>query len=402
VKEAKMVGTYRYMTREVEQWMKVMGPLCPVMTIMGPRQAGKTQLIKEYFPNLPYYDFEDDDTRALVKKNVIGFVRENINGAIFDEFQFVPEVTKALKVVSDELIREAHKRGESSVPVRFVITGSHNYLHNDNITETMVGRTSVIEMLSMTAGELNLNDPFELMFKGGYPILYVNGETPETFFPRYVNTYLEREIRLLHEIEDLTQFRFFMGLCAQNVGQIINYETMTSQIGIKMTTLRKWLSLLEATYITFMALPYHENYGKVISHRPKLYFYDTGLAAYLIGLKFKEEIPEDPDLKGKLFENLVMSEIKKKLLSKNRMIENMYFWNVTGEGGYEVDLLLGRKNKLKAIEIKSGDTFDPWWMVNAGKLEQLVEAKKYVIYSGPTQEVEGGMAVNFKDVAILL
>jgi predicted AAA+ superfamily ATPase len=402
LKEAKMAEKYRYMTREVEEWMKVMGPLCPVMTIMGPRQAGKTQLIKECFAHLPYYDFEDDETRAMVKKNVIQFVRENINGAIFDEFQYIPEVTRALKVVSDELIREAHMRGEASVPVRFVITGSHNYLYNDKITETMVGRTSIIEMMSMTASELNVDNSFELMFKGGYPILYVNGETPETFFPKYVNTYLQREIRLLHNIGDLKQFRFFMGLCAQNVGNILNYETMTSAIGIKMNTLQKWLSLLEATYIIFTSPPYHENYGKVISHRPKLYFYDTGLAAYLMGIKSISRIEKNPDFKGKLFENLVISDVKKKLLSKNRMLDETYFWNVTGKQGYEIDLLLGNADELKAIEIKSSDTFDPWWMGNAGKLEKLVDTQKYVIYAGPTQEVEGGMAVNFKDVGILL
>ncbi len=382
--------------------MKVMGPLCPVMSIMGPRQAGKTALIRNTFPHLKYFDFEDIPTREMVQKDITGFVRAHIEGAIFDEFQYIPEITQVMKVVSDELIWEAHRRGEVSVPVRFLLTGSHNYLYNDKIIETMVGRTSIIEMMSMTSGELMGNDVFDLMFKGGYPILYVNGETPETFFPKYVNTYLQREIRRLHNIGDLKQFRFFMGLCAQNVGNILNYETMTTTIGIKMPTLMKWLSLLEATYIIFTAPPYHENYGKVISHRPKLYFYDTGLAGYLMGIKSKSMIEKTPDFKGKLFENLVMSDIKKKLLSKNKMLDETYFWNVTGNQGYEIDLLLGNAYDLKAIEIKSSDKYDPWWINHISKFDKLENARKYVIYTGPTQDVEGGKAVNFRDVGLIL
>ena len=235
-----MSDPYPYIHRECESWLKTMTALNPILSVMGPRQAGKTKLIREYFPHLPYYDLEDIAVREKIIKDPMGFVRAHIEGVIVDEFHYIPALASAFKTVADELIWDARKQGIVSVPSRFIITGSHNYLLAGDVKETMVGRVAIIDLPPMTASEIGMFDTAELMFKGGYPILHINGEIPQTFFPKYIRSYLEREVRDIHNIKDLVKFQDFMQMCASMSGKVIDEGLMANQMGVTTPTIKNW------------------------------------------------------------------------------------------------------------------------------------------------------------------
>ncbi len=352
-----------YITREIESWMNVQSKNYPIMSVMGPRQSGKTEMIKEYFPELPYYDLEDEDTFNMISKDPNRFVRDKcIEGAIFDEFHYLPQLTQILKTVADQLRAKERQKGNVSLPTRFVLTGSHNYLMDEHIKETMTGRAAIIKLLPFTLQESGCKDPFEAMYKGGYPVLYVNGQIPKTFFPAYIENYLNREVRDIHGIKDLLKFQEFMEICASLTGNFFDYETVGSALGMTRKKLDEWLMVLYASHIIFFARGYNKSVMNKMKKNHKLYFYDTGLCASLTRkVKSPEYIKVNPELKGKLFENLVFSEIWKKNAIQGEYLDSAYFWNITGKGGYEVDIIMEGMMRLKAIEIKSSDKFDPHW-----------------------------------------
>ncbi len=394
------ISDKRYIIREVQAWMDVQTKHYPILSVMGPRRAGKTELIRKYFPHLPYYDLEEDDNFEMISKNPNRFVRDHcMEGAIFDEFHYIPDLTRILKTVSDELLNAAHERDEMAVPTRFVLTGSHNYLFDEKIKETMTGRAAIIKLLPLTLQESGCKDPYDAMYKGGYPILYVNGETPAGFFPAYIQNYLDREVRHIHGIKDLLKFQEFMQICASLAGNFFDYETVGSALGMTRKKLDAWLMVLYSSYIIFFATGYNKSVLKAMNKGHKLYFYDTGLCASLIrGIENPQDIKNSPNIRGKLFENLVFSEIWKKNFIKGRHLNPADFWNITGKDAYEVDMIMERAGRLKAIEIKSGDTFHSRWFDNMQKHPDLVAADKFVVYTGPTMDVEGGRALNFCDL----
>ncbi len=394
------ISDKRYIIREVQAWMDVQTKHYPILSVMGPRRSGKTELIRKYFPHLPYYDLEEDHNFEMISKNPNRFVRDKcMDGVIFDEFHYIPELTRILKTVSDELLEEAHQKDQMALPTRFVLTGSHNYLFDAKIKETMVGRAALIKLLPLTLQESGCKNPFEAMYKGGYPILYVNGQIPESFFPDYIQNYLEREVKTVHGIEDLRTFRKFMEICASMTGQFFDYQKVGSVLELSKETLSKWLTILYSSYIIFFAGPYYKSTIARFANKDKLYFYDTGLAAALMkDIDRPEDIEENDDARGKLFENMIFSEMWKKNFIKGRYLDPASFWNITGPGGYEVDMIIKRAGKLKAIEIKSGNKFDPKWFANMQKHKDLREAEKFVVYTGPTMDVEGGRALNFCDL----
>jgi predicted AAA+ superfamily ATPase len=263
----------------------------------------------------------------------------------------------------------------------------------------MTGRVAIIKLLPLTIQESKETDPYTLMYKGGYPILYVNGEIPRSFFPAYIQNYLEREVKTVHGIEDLRTFRKFMEICAYLAGNFFDYDTVCRTLDVKKKTVDKWLTVLYSSYIIFFASPYYKSTMAKFSNKDKLYFYDTGLCTSLMSkAKSPEHIQENPILRGQLFENLVFSEIWKKNFIHGEYLDPAYFWNIKGEGGYEVDMIMEGVKNLKAIEIKSSNKFDPHWFDNMQKHPDLQAAEKFVVYTGPTQDVEGGRALNFCDL----
>jgi predicted AAA+ superfamily ATPase len=421
----KMTSKEIYITREIEGWIKTQSQHYPILSVMGPRQSGKTEMIRQYFPHLPYYDLEESDNFEMISKNPNRFVRDNcMEGAIFDEFHYIPEMTQILKTIADELRHQIRKEGKTALPTRFILTGSHNYLFDDNIKETMTGRAAIIKLMPFTLQESKCTDAYEAMYKGGYPILYVNGETPQTFFPPYIQNYLDKEVLNIHGIKDLLKFREFMQICASLVGNFFDYETVGSALSLSRKKLDEWLMVLYSSCIIFFARPYNRSLIKQMSKNHKLYFHDTGLAASLIDVQSSLDIEENPDAKGKLFENLVFGEMWKKNFIKGRYLDGSpprHPVRSTGSPGEFVQsvndneevlhytssmqnddfngMVIQRAGKIKkAIEIKSSDKFNPHWFDNMQKHPDLKAADKFVVYTGPTIDVEGGRALNFCDL----
>lgn len=342
----------------------------PIVGITGPRQSGKTTLSKMLFPHLPYVSLENLDTRSLAQADPRAFLKQYEAGAIFDEVQHVPELLSYLQSVVDE----------SPETGRYVLTGSQNFSLSEHISQSLSGRIGMATLLPLSLSEVNsLEDMTLQIFKGGYPRLQSLGMEPVDFYPSYIQTYLERDVRQLKNIESLERFQTFLRLCAGRVGQIVNFSSLAQDCGISHTTARQWLTILEASYIVFLLQPFHQNFNKRLIKMPKLYFYDTGLACSLLGLEKAMQL-ETHYLKGALYENLAILEILKGRMNRG-MPPHIYFWR--DQTGHEVDCIAEWGGQVKAIEIKSGSTFQSDFIKNLKYFATLSpSSKKILIYNG--------------------
>jgi predicted AAA+ superfamily ATPase len=343
----------------------------PVIGITGPRQSGKTTLAQALFSHFPYVNLENLDIRLQAQNDPRAFLARYKDGAIFDEVQHVPELLSYLQQIVDE----SPQKG------RYVVTGSQNFALSEQISQSLSGRIGMLTLLPLSMNELNFDsDDFtSAIFRGGYPGLYQRNMIPTEFFPSYIQTYLERDVRQIKNIEDLGLFQTFIKLCAGRIGQVLNYSSLGQDCGISHTTVIKWLTVLEASYIIFLLQPYHKKFSKRLVKNPKIYFYDTGLAASLLGLEQAHQL-ETHYLKGNLYENLVILEVLKARLNKGLM-PNLYFWRDLS--GREVDLIAEWGGSTKAIEIKIGATLQLNFVKNVNYFCSLSEAAKgYVLYSG--------------------
>lgn len=347
----------------------------PVLFLMGPRQSGKTTLLKNIFKDLPYFSLEEPDLRRFILNDPRGFLSNLPQGAILDEAQRVPELFSYIQSIVDQ-----------NPNIYFVLSGSQNFLLSDQISQSLAGRTSVQKLLPLSLNELKTaNIPFETvdewLFSGGYPRLYDKKIEPPDFFPSYIETYVQRDVRSLKNITDLNRFVQFMGLCAGRNGQILNYQALANDAGLNVNTVKDWLSILEASYILFLLPPYHVNFNKRIIKSSKLYFYDTGLAISLLGLTKKEDVFNYYG-KGALFENFIIAETLKHYWNQGLPM-NAWFWQ--DQSGREIDLLVKQGNDFKAFEIKSGQTFNPSYFNNLVYWQGLSGEKSEncaVVYGG--------------------
>ena len=327
--------------------------------ITGPRQSGKTTLAKMLFPKKKYVSLEDPDTALAASENTRAFLKQFPDGAILDEAHRVPQIFNYLQGILDN----NKKRNQ------FVITGSNNFLMHHAISQTLAGRVGYIELLPLSYNEIvtSRKKSFsleEIIFRGGYPGLYKAGVTPARWMPNYIKTYIERDVRLLRNIGDLRTFQKFLKLCADRAGQILNTQNLAVETGVDIKTAQAWLSVMEGSYIIFMLTPYFKNFSKRVIKTPKLYFYDTGLLCYLLGIKSETALAHYHK-RGALFENFVVSEIKKNRLNAGNADSLHYFRDSNGN---EVDLLLEKDEHLIPVEIKSSAKFDvhalkgiKWW-----------------------------------------
>jgi len=342
----------------------------PILGITGPRQSGKTTVAKMLFPDLPYVLLENIDIRIQAQNDPRAFLKQYENGAIFDEIQHAPELLSYLQGIVDA----------SPTKGRFVLTGSQNFALTSHISQSLAGRVGMTTLLPLSLAELNQFDNInELIFSGGYPGLHALQINPLDFYPSYIQTYLERDVRQLKNIENLGQFQTFLKLCAGRVGQIINLSSLALDCGISHTTARQWLTLLEASYVIFFLQPFYRNFNKRLIKMPKLYFYDTGLACSLLGLEKSTQL-ESHYLNGALYENLIILELLKGRLNR-ALPPNLYFWR--DRTGHEVDLIAEWGGQIKAIEIKAGSTFQPDFIKGVRYFCELSEtAHGYLVYSG--------------------
>ena len=319
----------------------------PVVTVTGPRQSGKTTLCRAAFPDHDYLNLESPDVREFARTDPRSFLGSRSKGVILDEIQRVPELVSYLQVMVDE----HHEPG------RFVLTGSQQFEVMSTITQSLAGRTTLLKLLPLSMEELRLAGRGEsgsdkTLLTGFYPRIHDAGLDPTRTLGDYLETYVERDIRQLMAIKDLALFEKFVRLCAGRCGQLLNLQSLGNDTGVSHTTARSWLTLLEASYVVFLLQPWHVNISKRQVKTPKLYFYDVGLAAYLLGAESETHINRHP-LRGNLFENMVVIEALKYRYNRGKR-SNLYFWR--DAKGNEVDLLLASGPDVFPVEIKAGAT----------------------------------------------
>jgi predicted AAA+ superfamily ATPase len=319
----------------------------PVVTILGPRQSGKTTLVQMAFPDRPYFSLEDPDVRVAADADPRGFLSQMEDGAILDEIQRLPALLSYIQGIVDKARR----------PGRFILTGSHQPRLHEAISQSLAGRTAMLTLWPFSVSELRRYKstwgPFELTVRGCFPRLHEEGLEPRRFFNGYLQTYVERDVRALIQLRDLAQFQEFLTLLAGRVGQVVNLASLSNDVGVSGTTIRNWLSVLKASFVVFELPPFFENVRKRVIKSPKVYFTDVGLAAFLLGIHTEEQAVRDP-LRGNLYENLVITDIVKGALNRGIRPE-VYFFRDSHRN--EVDLLIREKGEIIPVEIKSAETF---------------------------------------------
>ncbi len=342
----------------------------PVVTILGPRQSGKTTLAKMTFPEFDYYSLEDPDTLLFVKSDARGFFKNLNNKTIIDEVQNYPELLSYIQGIVDK----------NNIAGQFILTGSHQLNLHEAITQSLAGRTSLLTLLPLSIEEISkyndINDAYELILQGGFPRIYDKKMNANRFYSNYFQTYIERDVRKIINLKNLTQFQTFLRLIAGRVGQLINYNSLSNDIGVSSTTIKNWISILKASYIIFELPPLHENIKKRLKKASKIYFYDTGLVSYLLGLKTKDQVFRDP-LRGGLFENFIILEIFKFFLNSGVRPELFFYRD---SNNVEVDLLIRSGKSLLPVEIKSSSTFSQKFIESINTFKKT--ASKYNIGQG--------------------
>lgn len=319
------------------------------VSIVGPRQSGKTTLSKMVFGSKPYVSFENPKTEAEAVANTEAFLKKYKKGVILDEAQRVPDIFRYLQGILDT----SNERG------RFILTGSHNFLLQEQLSQSLAGRVGYLELLPLSYGELKdarlaHHELHKIILTGGYPEIWQQKLDTTKWMASYVQTYVQRDVRLLRNISNLGVFNRFIQLCANYAGQLINKDSLAKATGVDAKTVTSWLAVLESSYILYQLQPYYDNLNKRIVKSPKLYFYDTGLLCYLLGIH-SESVLKTHSKFGLLFQNWIITEIKKNQLNRGVKPRMYFFRDSTGN---EVDLILEKEGQPIAIEIKSSKRFN--------------------------------------------
>lgn len=346
----------------------------PIVSITGPRQSGKTTLTKLLRPDYQYVSLENPSDRLFAQQDPVGFLETYQNGVILDEVQYVPELFSYLQVYTDA----RQRLGE------YILTGSQNFLLMEKITQSLAGRVAIFNLLPFAVEELQgtayLSDDWESqLIQGFYPRKLVNGISSEDFYDSYLQTYIERDVRQVKNIMNLDLFQRFIRLLAGRIGQLFNQNSLGVELGLDNKTINAWMSVLETSFVAYRLNPYFENFSKRLVSTPKVYFYDTGLAAHLLGIRTTEELNVH-FAKGNLFENLVITELMKKTLNQGKRPQ-FYFWRDSAQ--HEIDLLVQNGVQIEAIEIKSGKTIQQDFFKGLNYLKKInPTTNSYVVYGG--------------------
>lgn len=358
----------------------------PIIAITGPRQSGKTTFCKQLRPDYQYLNMELADNQEFARKDPRGFLEKYQGGVILDEVQNVPELFPYLQFYTDE-------RGRNG---EYILSGSQHFLLLEKITQSLAGRVAIFNLLPFSLAELEGHEwqPGtwqQAAWKGFYPRIYEADISPNDFYPDYLQTYIERDVRQILKVADLNLFRSFIISCAGRCGQLFNAAQVGSEIGVDAKTIKNWLSVLETSFITYRLPPYHKNFSKRIVKTPKLYFYDVGLAAHLLGIRRADDV-DAHFAKGALFENLVINEIFKNCFNKHER-PAFYFWQ--DSNNLEIDLLMDKVSSREIIEIKAGSTINPSFFKNIEKYEDLDNhvLGKWIVYGGDDQQIRNGIHV---------
>ncbi len=335
--------------RDINKKIVALSKKFKAVAIVGPRQSGKTTVAKILFKDKPYVSLENIDQRNFAKEDTRGFLSQFPKGAILDEVQRVPEIFSYLQ----EILDTSKKNGQ------FILTGSQNFLLQQDISQTLAGRIAYVALLPLSVNEMSeanvlKQDINDVLWRGNYPAIYSVKPNPSDWYANYIRTYVERDVRQIRNIENLTSFSKFMRICATNIGQLLNLSSIGNELGVDQKTIKAWLSILESSYVIYLLQPYFTNQRKRLVKTPKLYFYDTGLASFLLGLNNKKDIVNYYG-RGNLFENFVITEFLKENFNKG-LYHQFYFWR--DKTGNEIDLIIEKGTQKTLVEIKASQTFN--------------------------------------------
>lgn len=378
--------------RAASDKLKQLARKFPVVGLLGPRQSGKTTLAKELFPKKPYVSFENQDMVQLATRDPRNFLAAYKNGAVFDEIQRVPELLSYLQEMVDNHSKKAGL---------FVVTGSQNLLLLETVSQTLAGRIAFIYLLPFSLSELAAT-PFSkqslesYLLKGGYPRLYQQRIAATDYYPNYLLTYVERDVRQIKSISNLGLFQRFLKVCATRVGQQINYSGIGNDCGVDQKTVLSWLGILEASFVAFRLQPFYNNLGKRLLKMPKLYFYDTGLCCSLLEIENEKQLANHP-LRGALFENLMVVELLKGRLNRG-LRSNLFYWK--DRTGNEIDVLLDQSAGTVPVEIKLSATFHPDFLKGIRYWQKLNPKVKsnYLIFTGQDAALEKTKILNWRSL----
>lgn len=379
--------------RFIHDKIKKLAGKFPVISITGPRQSGKTTLIKSMFPGYRYESLEDPGTRLFATGDPVKFLGNN-EKVIIDEIQRIPELFSYIQTNTDK----------TNIPGQYIISGSQSFLLNQQISQSLAGRVAILNLMPFSLAELREHGiesaGYEnFIYKGFYPRIYDKNIDPHDFYPNYLQTCVERDIRLLQNIHDLDLFIRFLKLCAGRIGQLLNLTSLANDCGISVNTAKSWISVLEAGYIIFLLQPHFKNFNKRLVRMPKLFFIDTGLASSLLEIQSGKQLSTHY-LRGELFENLILSELLKNRLNKG-LRPNLYFWR--DNKGAEIDCIIENGDNLIPVEIKSGTTFSHEYFKNINywnKLSGNSAEKSWVVFGGDiSRNTKDGILLSWKDLS---
>ena len=359
--------------RQLEKEISILQNEFPIVAILGPRQSGKTTLSQKMFPRFQYVSLEDIDHRDFAQNDPRGFLSKYQAEVIFDEIQRVPALMSYLQTHVDQ-------RKENG---KIIITGSHNFLLMEQISQSLAGRVGISKLLPFTSTELkeletNLD---ELLFKGAFPRIYDQNIRPETFYKNYISTYVEKDIRALKNVSKLDAFMRLMRILAGRTAQELNMSTIGEECGVAHNTIRDWISILEASFLVYKLKPFHRNYNKRIVKNPKIYFTDTGLVCSLLGIRAKDELTYHY-LKGSIFETFIVTEFLKENFNKGERFE-LYFWRDNHQK--DIDLIVDWGASQFGVEIKASETVHEKFFDNMKYWQQLTKCHPeslHLIYGG--------------------
>lgn len=382
--------------RHIENEFHLLLTEYPVVTLIGPRQAGKTTLAQQALPNYTYVNLEQPEIRQFAGEDPKAFLAQYPGKVIFDEIQRVPELLSYIQVSVDT-------KKENG---KFVLTGSHQLQLRDAINQSLAGRTAILHLLPFSIAELEENNigfarAEDYIYQGFLPRIYDQKQRPTPAYSNYYQTYVERDVRQLINLKDLSQFEKFIKLLAGRVGQLMDYTSLAGDVGVSSNTIKHWLSILEASFIIYKLPPYFENFGKRVIKAPKYYFTDTGLLCFLLGIENVQQVGRDP-LIGQLFENLVVMDLVKSFYNQGKSA-NLYFYR--DSNGLEVDILFQQGRHLRPVEIKSSATYKPELLKSLKRfieLSPLMESG-YLVYAGDPFSFSNNInAIRFNQLQSLL
>lgn len=384
-----------YIHREIENEVIKMVSGLPVITITGPRQSGKTTMIKHLFPNKKYMSLENPDNYEIAKTDPLSFLNKYLDGLILDEVQRVPELLSYIQGIVDE-----HNK-----PGMFILSGSQQFNLMSGVTQSLAGRTAIFKLFPFSIGELNkLNESSvnKMLFKGFYPRIWDLDLSPGRMYSDYIESYIERDLRQLINIKDLDKFRTFLRLCAGRIGQLFIASHLANEIDVSVHTINSWISILETSFIIFKLPPFHTNINKRLTKTYKIYFYDVGLASNLLRIQQFDQLDSHP-LRGALFENLVIADIVKSRRNRGLM-DNFFFYRDSNQN--EVDMIFDNLLTIDALEIKSSETYSNGLFKGLNYIRKILSEKikeTYLCYAGHQEmKFKDHQLVHFKNISKLL